>query len=194
MTLMLYTKLLSGAKRCVRYQKMCSRWLLAWNRPLDIVANCALLCWYLRIFKNILALNVKVHVTLKSAQPICICIMSLIMFQPSFLYSMLLVLSTDHVSPDARVSRLARPGWRGHWRWSRGLGGGSRRGHRHSYHLHPWSQRSSQTGEWLIHEGLVLVVLDIICRALNKPLLQRLKDHNHGLRQLPVYYSVLIVS
>ena len=45
---MLYTKLLSGAKRCVRYQKMCSRWLLAWNRPLDIVANCAL-CIYTSI-------------------------------------------------------------------------------------------------------------------------------------------------
>ena len=38
-------KLLSGAKRCVSYQKMCSRWFLAWYCHLawlDIVANCAL--------------------------------------------------------------------------------------------------------------------------------------------------------
>ena len=40
--LMLYTKLLSGVKRCVRYQKFCLRWLLAWYCPLDIVANCAM--------------------------------------------------------------------------------------------------------------------------------------------------------
>ena len=82
----------------------------------------------------------KVHVTLKSAQPnmhwaLVLLHMSLIMFPPSFQYSMLLVFSTDRVSPGARVSRVARPDWRGHWRWSRGLGGGSRPGHRHSYHL-----------------------------------------------------------
>ena len=38
-------KLLGGAWRCVSYQKMCSRWLLAWYRHLawlDIVAHCAL--------------------------------------------------------------------------------------------------------------------------------------------------------
>ena len=38
-------KLLGGVWRCVSYQKMCSRWLLAWYRHLawlDIVANCAL--------------------------------------------------------------------------------------------------------------------------------------------------------
>ena len=39
-------KLLGGVWRCVSYQKMCSRWLLAWYCHLawlDIVANCALL-------------------------------------------------------------------------------------------------------------------------------------------------------
>ena len=56
---------------------------------------------------------------------------------------------------------------------------------------HAWSQRSSQTGEWLIHEGLV--GLGMSCRALNKPL-RRLKDHNHGLQLMPVYYSVLNVK
>ena len=38
-------KLLGGVWRCVSYQKMCSRWLLAWYRHLawlDIVANCAM--------------------------------------------------------------------------------------------------------------------------------------------------------
>ena len=44
MTLVPYTMLLSGVKRCVRYQKFCLRWLLAWYCPLDIVANCALHC------------------------------------------------------------------------------------------------------------------------------------------------------
>ena len=38
-------KLLGGVWRCVSYQKMCSRWLLAWYCHLawlDIVANCAM--------------------------------------------------------------------------------------------------------------------------------------------------------
>jgi hypothetical protein len=41
-------KLLGGAWRCVRYQKMCSRWHLAWYHHLawlDIVAHCALCHW-----------------------------------------------------------------------------------------------------------------------------------------------------
>ena len=39
-------KLLGGVWRCVSYQKMCSRWLLAWYRHLawlDIVAHCAVI-------------------------------------------------------------------------------------------------------------------------------------------------------
>ena len=38
-------KLLGGVWRCVSYQKVCSRWLLAWYHHLawlDIVANCAM--------------------------------------------------------------------------------------------------------------------------------------------------------